>query len=47
MIRTNNNKYIDYIKYIKKGEKFNEEEIWRELVVKLKNTKEAKCLIQI
>lgn len=47
IIRTNNEKYIDYIKYIKKGEKFNEEEIWKEVIVKSKKTKENKCLIKI
>ena len=47
IIRTNNEKYIDYIKYIKKGEEFDEEEIWKELIVKSKKTKENKCLIKI
>ena len=47
IIRTNNDKYIDYIKYIKKGEEFNEEEIWKELPVKSKKSKERKCLIKI
>jgi superfamily II DNA or RNA helicase len=47
IIRTNNERYIDYIKYIKKGEKFDEEEIWKEVVVKSKKTKENKCLIKI
>tara|TARA_B100000927_G_scaffold290509_1_gene289570 strand:- start:17350 stop:18921 length:1572 start_codon:yes stop_codon:yes gene_type:complete len=47
IIRTNNDKYIDYIKYIKKGEEFNEEDIWKELVIKSKKGKEAKCLIKI
>ena len=47
IIRTNNERYIDYIKYIKKGEEFNEEEIWKEVVVKSKKSKENKCLIKI
>ena len=47
IIRTNNERYIDYIKYIKKGEEFDEEEIWKEVVVKSKKTKENKCLIKI
>ena len=32
IIRTNNERYIDYIKYIKKGEEFDEEEIWKILL---------------
>ena len=47
IIRTNNERYIDYIKYIKKGEEFDEEEIWKEVVVKSKKSKEKKCLIKI
>jgi superfamily II DNA or RNA helicase len=47
IIRTNNERYIDYIKYIKKGEEFDEEEIWKEVVVKSKKSKENKCLIKI
>ena len=47
IIRTNNDKYIDYIKYIKKGEEFNEEEIWKEIPVKSKKSKERRCLINI
>jgi len=47
IIRTNNDKYIDYIKHIKKGEEFNEEEIWKELPVKSKKSKERRCLINI
>ena len=47
IIRTNNERYIDYIKYIKKGEEYDEEEIWKEVVVKSKKTKENKCLIKI
>ena len=47
IIRTNNDKYIDYIKHIKKGEEFNEEEIWKEIPVKSKKSKERRCLINI
>jgi superfamily II DNA or RNA helicase len=47
IIRTNNEKYIDYIKYIKKGDEFDEEEIWKEVIVKSKKSKENKCLIKI
>ena len=47
IIRTNNEKYIEYIKYIKNNEEFNEEEIWKELVVKSKKSKERNCLIEI
>ena len=47
IIRTNNERYIDYIKYIKKGEEFDEEEIWKEVVVKCKKSKEKKCLIKL
>ena len=47
IIRTNNERYIDYIKYIKKGEEFDEEEIWKEVLVKSKKSKENKCLIKI
>ena len=52
IIRTNNDKYIDYIKYIRDGIEFEEEEIWKELVPKLKgkNKKdetENRCLIDL
>ena len=46
IIRTNNDKYINYIKYIRNNEEFNEEEIWKEVVVKSKK-KENKCLINV
>ena len=50
IIRTNNDKYIDYIKYIRKEEEFDETEIWKELIPKSKgkkNENENKCLIKI
>tara|TARA_B100000902_G_scaffold395060_1_gene452783 strand:+ start:27451 stop:29022 length:1572 start_codon:yes stop_codon:yes gene_type:complete len=47
IIRTNNDKYIEYIKHIKKGEEFNEQEIWKDVVLKSKKSKEAQCLIKI
>ena len=47
IIRTNNEKYIEYIKYIKKSEEFNEEEIWKEVVVKSKKNKQSQCLIKL
>jgi len=52
IIRTNNEKYIDYIKYIRNEVEFDEEEIWKEVVPKIKgknkkNESENKCLIKI
>ena len=52
IIRTNNEKYIDYIKYIRNKVEFEEEEIWKEVVPKIKgknkkNESENKCLIKI
>ena len=52
IIRTNNDKYIDYIKYIRKDEVFDETQIWKELIPKSKgkkdkNENENKCLIKI
>ena len=50
IIRTNNDKYIDYIKYIRSGEEFDETQIWKELIPKSKgkkNISENKCLIKI
>ena len=56
IIRTNNEKYIDYIKYIRSGVEFDENEIWKELVYKRRGKKDVKvcddisekvCLINI
>jgi len=56
IIRTNNEKYIDYIKYIRSGVEFDEYEIWKELVYKRRGKKDVKvcddisekvCLINI
>ena len=50
IIRTNNEKYIQYIKYIRNEEEFDETEIWKELIYRPKQKKsisENKCLIEV
>ena len=53
IIRTNNDKYIDYIKYVRAGVAFDETQIWKEIIPKTrgrsKKTEEEgnKCLIKL
>jgi superfamily II DNA or RNA helicase len=51
IIRTNNDKYINYIKYIRAGVEFDETQIWKEIIPKARGKKtldEAnKCLIKL
>jgi superfamily II DNA or RNA helicase len=51
IIRTNNDKYINYIKYIRAGVEFDETQIWKEIIPKArgKNTVDeaTKCLIKL
>jgi hypothetical protein len=52
IIRTNNDKYINYIKYIRAGLAFDETQIWKEIIPRSrckgkKNDSVTKCLVKI